>query len=121
MQKTQQQNNKQEEIQATIANMDTITKKAVNDTWLKVNENLSGIFSTLLGGADATLEVPSGMEGTENEPPKGLQLRVKLGGEWKTSLQELSGGQKSLLSLSLVLFGVFCSFGFEIRCLIGNV
>jgi structural maintenance of chromosome 2 len=34
---------------------------------------------------------------------EGLELRVQLGSVWKDSLTELSGGQKSLLALSLVL------------------
>lgn len=33
----------------------------------------------------------------------GLQVRVAFGGVWKESLTELSGGQRSLLALSLIL------------------
>ena len=33
----------------------------------------------------------------------GLEVRVAFGGVWKESLSELSGGQKSLLALSLIL------------------
>lgn len=33
----------------------------------------------------------------------GLEVRVALGGVWKQSLTELSGGQRSLLALSLIL------------------
>merc|ERR1712167_509318 len=33
----------------------------------------------------------------------GLEVRVAFGGVWKESLMELSGGQRSLLALSLVL------------------
>lgn len=33
----------------------------------------------------------------------GLEVRVAFGGVWKESLTELSGGQRSLLALSLVL------------------
>ena len=36
-------------------------------------------------------------------PPPGLEVRVAFGGVWKESLSELSGGQKSLLALSLIL------------------
>jgi structural maintenance of chromosome 2 len=32
-----------------------------------------------------------------------LEVRVSLGGVWKTSLTELSGGQRSLIALSLIL------------------
>jgi structural maintenance of chromosome 2 len=34
---------------------------------------------------------------------KGLEVRVCLGGVWKSSLTELSGGQRSLIALSLIL------------------
>ena len=34
---------------------------------------------------------------------QGLEVRVAFGGVWKESLSELSGGQKSLLALSLIL------------------
>lgn len=33
----------------------------------------------------------------------GLEVRVAFGGVWKQSLSELSGGQRSLLALSLIL------------------
>lgn len=33
----------------------------------------------------------------------GLEVRVAFGGVWKQSLTELSGGQRSLLALSLIL------------------
>ena len=34
---------------------------------------------------------------------KGLELKVGFNGKWKESLSELSGGQRSLLALSLIL------------------
>jgi structural maintenance of chromosome 2 len=34
---------------------------------------------------------------------EGLRIRVALGAVWKENLSELSGGQRSLLALSLVL------------------
>jgi structural maintenance of chromosome 2 len=33
----------------------------------------------------------------------GLEMKVKFGDVWKESLSELSGGQRSLLALSLIL------------------
>merc|ERR1719499_370443 len=33
----------------------------------------------------------------------GVEIRVAFGGVWKESLSELSGGQKALLALSLIL------------------
>ena len=46
----------------------------------------------------AKLEPPEGMEGWE-----GLEVKVAFGDVWKESLTELSGGQRSLLALSLIL------------------
>jgi len=43
------------------------------------------------------------------QPPEGqdlmygLEVKVSLGGVWKQSLSELSGGQRSLIALSLIL------------------
>lgn len=34
---------------------------------------------------------------------EGLEINVKFGNVWKTSLNELSGGQRSLLALSFML------------------
>merc|ERR1711965_1273402 len=41
---------------------------------------------------------PPGMDETE-----GLEIKVAFNGVWKQSLRELSGGQRSLLALSLIL------------------
>lgn len=56
------------------------------------------IFSTLLPGTTAKLEPPEGASFLD-----GLEVKVAFGGVWKQSLSELSGGQRSLLALSLVL------------------
>eukprot|EP01052_Picozoa_sp_SAG31_P031725 SAG31_NODE_3394_length_4324_cov_3.093964_3_plen_148_part_00 len=67
-------------------------------TWHKVNRDFGSIFSTLLPGAAAKLEPEEGRSVLD-----GLVVCVALGKVWKESLTELSGGQRSLLALSLVL------------------
>merc|ERR1719375_2126954 len=67
-------------------------------TWEKVTKDFGSIFSTLLPGTNAKLQAPEGM--TELE---GLEIKVAFNDVWKQSLTELSGGQRSLLALSLVL------------------
>merc|ERR1719375_251399 len=67
-------------------------------TWEKVTKDFGSIFSTLLPGTNAKLQAPEGMTETE-----GLEIKVAFHGAWKQSLTELSGGQRSLLALSLVL------------------
>lgn len=60
--------------------------------------DFGSIFSTLLPGTMAKLEPPEGGSFLD-----GLEVRVAFGGVWKQSLSELSGGQRSLLALSLIL------------------
>ena len=52
----------------------------------------------LLPGTSAKLEPPEG--GTVMD---GLEVKVAFNGVWNDSLTELSGGQRSLLALSLIL------------------
>ncbi len=60
--------------------------------------DFGSIFSMLLPGTMAKLEPPEGGDFMD-----GLEVRVAFGGVWKQSLSELSGGQRSLLALSLIL------------------
>ncbi|KAK8560305.1 hypothetical protein V6N12_013104 [Hibiscus sabdariffa] len=60
--------------------------------------DFGSIFSTLLPGTMAKLEPPEGCSFLD-----GLEVRVAFGGVWNQSLSELSGGQRSLLALSLIL------------------
>merc|ERR1719502_2465569 len=85
-------------IEDVIAELDQKKTEAVQKTWEKVNTDFGSIFSTLLPGTKAKLEPPEGQTVLD-----GLEVRVAFGGVWKQSLQELSGGQRSLLALSLVL------------------
>lgn len=85
-------------IKSIISNLDKEKIKQVKVAWLEVNANFSSIFSMLLPGADAKLEPSNGLEFH-----KGLNIRVAFNGVFKESLNELSGGQRSLVALSLIL------------------
>lgn len=85
-------------IEHVIKDLDEKKGETLRRTWLKVNRDFDSIFSTLLPNTNAKLEPPQGMDPTE-----GLEIRVAFNGVWKQSLSELSGGQRSLLALSLVL------------------
>ena len=77
-------------IEETIVSLDDYKKKALLETWQKVNGDFGQIFSELLpGGSFAKLDPPEGK--TINE---GLEVKVCLGKVWKQSLTELSGGQR---------------------------
>lgn len=90
--------NDKKKIQNVIKELDVKKKTELQTTWQKVNTDFGSVFSTLLPGASAKLEPPKGMEAWE-----GLEVKVAFGDEWKESLTELSGGQRSLLALSLIL------------------
>ncbi|KAF5805595.1 putative transcription factor bZIP family [Helianthus annuus] len=90
--------NDKSKIMLVIDELDEKKKETLKVTWVKVNSDFGSIFSTLLPGTMAKLEPPEG--GTFLD---GLEVRVAFGGVWKQSLSELSGGQRSLLALSLIL------------------
>nr|XP_030113530.3 structural maintenance of chromosomes protein 2 [Taeniopygia guttata] len=85
-------------ILAVIEELDQKKKQALDIAWKKVNEDFSSIFSTLLPGARAML-APS----KSHNVIVGMEFRVGLGKIWKENLTELSGGQRSLVALSLIL------------------
>ncbi|NXC70270.1 SMC2 protein, partial [Anhinga anhinga] len=90
--------NDRAKILAAIEELDQRKDEALEIAWKKVNEDFSAIFSTLLPGAKAVLEPCK----TDNVLD-GLEFRVALGNTWKENLMELSGGQRSLVALSLIL------------------
>ncbi|KAG8705085.1 Structural maintenance of chromosomes protein 2 [Ceratobasidium sp. 394] len=85
-------------IESTIQELDREKLVALEKTFTKVNEQFSQIFAELLPSNFAKLQPPEGKELTE-----GLEVKVRLGQVWKQSLTELSGGQRSLIVLSLIM------------------
>ncbi|CAM8991236.1 unnamed protein product [Rhodiola kirilowii] len=90
--------NDKSKIKKVIEELDEKKKETLKVTWVKVNRDFGSIFSMLLPGTTAKLEPPEGCSFLD-----GLEVRVAFGGVWKQSLSELSGGQRSLLALSLIL------------------
>nr|CAD1829548.1 unnamed protein product [Ananas comosus var. bracteatus] len=90
--------NDKSKIKKVIEELDEKKKETLKLTWTKVNKDFGSIFSTLLPGTMAKLEPPEGSSFLD-----GLEVRVAFGSVWKQSLSELSGGQRSLLALSLIL------------------
>ncbi|XP_066460520.1 structural maintenance of chromosomes protein 2 isoform X2 [Eleutherodactylus coqui] len=90
--------NDKSKILDTIQELDQKKNEALNIAWQKVNKDFGSIFSTLLPGSNAMLAPPEGRGVLE-----GLEFKVALGSTWKENLTELSGGQRSLVALSLIL------------------
>ncbi|KAJ1979218.1 Structural maintenance of chromosomes protein 2 [Dimargaris verticillata] len=76
-------------IEDTIVSLDDYKRDALEHTWRVVNKDFGEIFGDLLAGCSAKLEPPEGKTLME-----GLEVKVCLGGVWKQSLTELSGGQR---------------------------
>ncbi|OUC40883.1 RecF/RecN/SMC protein, partial [Trichinella nativa] len=72
-------------------------REAVAVALEQVNEDFGQIFSMLLPGANAKL-----VRVSEEDILAGLEVKVAFGDAWKESLTELSGGQRSLIALSLI-------------------
>ena len=84
-------------IQKAIDELDQKRKIALEEIFEQVNTNLNSIYSTLLPHTKAKIER------IQDDLMKGVQLKVAFNNQWKKSLSELSGGQSSLLALSLIL------------------
>lgn len=76
-------------IEETIASLDEYKKEALEKTWREVDRDFGAIFAELLPGSFAKL-VPLEGRGVG----EGLEVKVSLGKVWKSSLAELSGGQR---------------------------
>ncbi|PFH49539.1 hypothetical protein AMATHDRAFT_147478 [Amanita thiersii Skay4041] len=87
-----------EKIEKTIEELDRYKRDALQKTWEKVDGDFGAIFAELLPGNFAKLKPPEGQDLMD-----GLEVKVQLGNVWKESLTELSGGQRSLIALSLIM------------------
>ncbi|KAK9470309.1 RecF/RecN/SMC [Dipodascopsis tothii] len=85
-------------IEDTIASLDQYKKEALVKTWQQVNVDFGQIFGEMLPGNTARLDPADG-----DDVSKGIEIRVCLAKVWKESLTELSGGQRSLIALSLIM------------------
>jgi len=90
--------NDKSKIASVIEELDKKKKEALLKAWEQVNKDFGSIFSTLLPGTQAKLTPPEGQTMLD-----GLEVKIGFGNVWKESLGELSGGQKSLVALSLIL------------------
>ena len=88
-------------LEETINKLDQERNKDIKKTVVEVSKSIGEIYSVLLPGVNARLNPLYDPE--QDNAIVGLELKVSFGGVEKESLSELSGGQKSLLALSLIL------------------
>ncbi|TFK24482.1 P-loop containing nucleoside triphosphate hydrolase protein [Coprinopsis marcescibilis] len=91
-------NQDKSKIEKTIDELDRYKRAALQKTWDQVTGDFGDIFAELLPGNFAKLQPPEGQDLMD-----GLEVKVRLGSVWKQSLTELSGGQRSLIALSLIM------------------
>ncbi|KAL1506874.1 hypothetical protein ABEB36_006156 [Hypothenemus hampei] len=82
----------------TMQELDTLKENALKLAIDQVSKDFGSIFSTVLPGANCKLVPQQG-----KSILGGLEIKVSLGNVWKENLTELSGGQRSLAALSLIL------------------
>ncbi|KAJ3123651.1 Structural maintenance of chromosomes protein 2 [Nowakowskiella sp. JEL0407] len=96
-------------IEDTMESLDGFKRDALKKTFDEVNTEFGQIFSDLLPvnpGSQKNTAKLSPVD--ENDLAQGVEVKVSLGGVWKEGLIELSGGQRSLVALSLILALLKC-------------
>ena len=88
-----------EKIQSTIKKLDQYLDTELNKTYEQVSKDFGEIFALLLPASYAKLVKVD----HNGDISKGLEVKVQLGSVWKESLVELSGGQRSLVALALIM------------------
>ena len=90
-----------------IRQMEQVTSRLFLRTLSNVEARFRRYFSILFQGGDARLEAAPEAEGGAEDPlgaePPGLGVRIKLPRKPETSLGLLSGGERSLSGLALIL------------------
>ena len=85
-------------LESTIEDLEKVKLEILGQAFEHINKDFGNIFKTLLPGAFAKLESCN-----KNTLLEGVEFKVAFGDVWKESLNELSGGQRSLVALSLIL------------------
>ena len=87
-----------EKLYQTIEKLQVKRLEHVNRSWAQINTNFGSIFTSLLPRGKANL-LPVNKDCILD----GVEIKIGFGDTWKDDLTEISGGQRSLLALSLLL------------------
>ncbi|MGB9031421.1 MAG: chromosome segregation protein SMC, partial [Acidobacteriaceae bacterium] len=91
-----------ENTQATIKEIDEISRTKFNEAFARINENFSVTFGKLFGGGQAFMRLSD----EENVADSGVDIVAQPPGKKLQNVLLLSGGEKALTALSL-LIGIF--------------
>jgi len=91
-----------ENTQATIKEIDQISRAKFDEAFVRINENFSITFSRLFGGGQAFMRLTD----EENSTDSGIDIVSQPPGKKLQNVLLLSGGEKALTALSL-LVGIF--------------
>jgi len=91
-----------ENTQATIREIDQISRTRFDEAFLRINENFGVTFSRLFGGGQAFMRLTD----EENSADSGVDIVSQPPGKKLQNVLLLSGGEKALTALSL-LVGIF--------------
>jgi len=88
--------------QATIKEIDEISRTKFDEAFALINQNFSAVFSRLFGGGQAFMRLTD----EENAAESGVDIVAQPPGKKLQNVFLLSGGEKALTALSL-LMGIF--------------
>ena len=91
-----------ENTQATIKEIDEISRTKFDEAFVRINENFSATFGRLFGGGQAFMRLTD----EENIADSGVDIVAQPPGKKLQNVFLLSGGEKALTALSL-LMGIF--------------
>ncbi|HZD47591.1 MAG TPA: chromosome segregation protein SMC, partial [Silvibacterium sp.] len=91
-----------ENTQATIKEIDQISRAKFDEAFARINENFGATFSRLFGGGQAFMRLTD----EENSIDSGIDIVSQPPGKKLQNVLLLSGGEKALTALSL-LVGIF--------------
>ena len=91
-----------ENTQATIKEIDTISRTKFDEAFVRINENFSVTFTRLFNGGQAFMRLTD----EENTAESGIDIVASPPGKKLQNVLLLSGGEKALTALSL-LVGIF--------------